>query len=219
MSVKRKVRRASTRPSSSFGARLVELRAEPLERRERGLRARPSRRARRPGCRKAMPSSSPRLRDLVRRADLLPLVAGASQSQRAAVVPVLLGERDLPEGEVDGRVERRRPPVADLVRVDDLLELRPRPRGPSSRSPAAIAISTWAGSARTRAEAARWISASARVIPGTRALDLALGEPEQRETRLRRAAELVRACGTPRRRPRSRPGGGGSRRSRSTRPP
>ena len=65
----------------------------------------------------------PRLRHLVRSANLLPRVAHAAEVAGGAV-PILLKERDLPESEVNDRVERRRALVADLVGVDELLELR-----------------------------------------------------------------------------------------------
>ena len=58
-------------------------------------------------------------------------------------------------------------------------------------SPAAIATSTWAGRRRSRESGSSVLSERAADACGCR-VDLALREPEQREPRLRVAAELVR---------------------------
>ena len=121
MSVKRNVRRASILPSSSFA------------RSSSSFAPRRSNAASAPSSSTVAPCSSPRaadgdaeqhprLRRLVGRPDSLPLVAREAQAARRAV-PVLLRELDPPGGDMDVRVERGSAPLADLVRVDDALEL------------------------------------------------------------------------------------------------
>src|SRR5262249_35211282 len=108
-------------PEKLLGTLLVELRSEPLERRQCSLQFE---------CRAVFvalvanrdPEQEPCVGYLVRRADLLPSVTRVSEVMGRAI-PVLLGELDLPEREVDDRVERRRAPIADLVGVDEPLEL------------------------------------------------------------------------------------------------
>ena len=132
------------------------------------------------------PEQHPRLRRLVRRADLLPLVARALQATDRSV-RVALGELDPAVREVDGRVERRRPAAADLVRVDDLLEL-------VRRGARRLQVAgrdrdlDLRGQAPQPRQSGSWASSSARRDPRDRGVDLALGETQEREARLRVAA-------------------------------
>ena len=121
MSVKRNVRRVPYPAELLVRPCLVDLRAETLEGRERALEL----------ARRGLLVASPpergaeqhaRQRRLVRGADLLPFVAGAAQALDRAV-PVLLGELDAAARDVHDRVECGSAPLADLVRVDDPLEL------------------------------------------------------------------------------------------------
>ena len=64
----------------------------------------------------------PRLRGLVRRADLVPGVAGGAKRGRGAV-PVVLGEPDPPVGKLDRPLEDGRPAAVDQIVVGDRLEL------------------------------------------------------------------------------------------------
>ena len=191
MSVKRKVRFAAERPSSSFDARRVEPRAEPLEGGERAfeldraavlvaasaVRAMPrSIRAR--AVSYGAPTACHSSRACSKRGDR----SRSSPSPRA-------GSGRAPTWTVASK--RRRARFADLVRVDDALAPRPTAARAVSTSPAASAISTCAGRRRRRKSGSA-VSCSVRVIPATAAADLALGEPQEREPRLRVAPELVR---------------------------
>ena len=125
----------------------------------------------------------PRLRRLVRRADALPLVARLSEAARGAL-PVLLGEQDPAAGDVHGRVERGGAPPADLVRVDDALELVRRgarglqvARRDRNLDERGEGREAWRNGASTSSSACR--------DPGERAVDLALREPQEREPGLR----------------------------------
>src|SRR5262249_1420901 len=137
------------------------------------------------------PEQEPRLRDLVRRTDLLPSVTRAPEVTGCAI-PVLLGKFDLPEREVDGRIERRGAPIADLVGVDELLELR---GGRAGRRDVGRCQSDL-DERRERPHAReRFVSLSERTIdPGQGTLHLALRELQKRETGLRGTSELVRGA-------------------------
>ena len=134
-----------------------------------------------------------------------------------AAAPVLLREQDLAACKVDRRVERGRAPISDLVRVDDLLELV----GGGSRG---LQVAGGDRDLDLRREPPEAKQRVLRLLqrtrdPGDRGVDLAFGEAQEREARLRLAAQLVRTSGTPPRALRSRRADGGSRRSRSGRRP
>ena len=112
-------------PAEELGCPLgIRFRADALEGRVRGIELRGR------GMLVAFPperhaEEEPSLGGLERRPDLAPLVARLTEPADG-LVRVTLGERDPSGGDVDGGVERGSSAAADLVGVDDLLELRGR---------------------------------------------------------------------------------------------
>ena len=130
-----------------------------------------------------------RARGLVRRSDALPLLAGVLQ-RRDRDRPVLLREPDLATREVHGRVERGSASTTDLVRVDDLLAL-------VGRRASRLEIAGGDGDLDLRGKSAEAEERLRGVLeracdPGDGRVDLPLGEPEEREARLRIPAHLAR---------------------------
>src|SRR5262249_61936448 len=123
-------------------------------------------------------------------ADLLPSVTRAPEVT-GRPIPVLLGELDLPEREVDGCVERRPASIADLVGVDELLK---RLGGRAGGHDIGRCYSDL-DQCRERAYASQRISdlVDRTIDSGHRTLHPALGELQKRQTRLGGTSELVRA--------------------------
>ena len=135
------------------------------------------------------PEQHPCLRRLVRRTDLLPSVAGPLQATDGSFA-VALGELDPAGGDVDRRVECRRPTAADLVRVDDLLELVRRRAG---RLQVACRNRDLDLRRQTPQARQRLLGIVERAGDSRdRAVDLPLGQAEQGEARLWVEPELVR---------------------------
>ena len=187
MSVKTKVRRVWSLPEALVHALLVQLRTEALERREgrlelggrRVLVALPAERE---------PEQHPRVRRLVRSTNLC-------QSSRArlrqAAAPSASPSASLicPEAKwtVASNAGARRSPIVYESTMPSSSSIAARA---VFRSPAAIAISTCAGKRRRRE------SGSCGVLERARdrrdgAVDLALGETQEREAGLRSPSQLV----------------------------
>ena len=131
-------------PEALVHALLVQLRPEALERRERRLELGGRRVLVADGTR--APAASARARSRTEHQRLASRHARALETGRCSI-RVALRELDLPRGEVDDRIERRRSALADCVRVDDPFESSSIAARAVFRSPAAIAISICAGSA------------------------------------------------------------------------
>ena len=135
------------------------------------------------------PERGPYTGGFVRRADALPFVSGMLQ-RLDRPGPVLVRKEDLAAREVHHGVERRGPALADLVRVDRLLHLvRCRARR--------LQIACRNRDLDLRGEPAEPEEGALCFLQralhsGQRGIDLALGEPDEREPRLWLAAKLAR---------------------------